>query len=140
MTRLILALFIVLGAAQTLTAQKKITYHVTAKSLSLKSEANDNAENLKQLKQYDNLTLQESIDDKEWVKVKFKSQEGYVAAKAIASGEAVVTYSSVRTGAVCRDGSSSKATGRGACSHHGGVSRWKTKRKQSVTIIENEKQ
>lgn len=138
MSRFILTLFIVLGTTQTLTAQKKITYHVIAKSLLLKSEANASAETLKQLKQYDNLALQESISGKEWVKVRFKSQEGYVATKAIASGEAVVTYSSVRTGAVCRDGSSSRATGRGACSHHGGVSRWKTKRKQSVTIIENQ--
>mgnify|MGYP003647252849 CR=1 FL=1 len=29
-----------------------------------------------------------------------------------------------RVGAVCRDGSTSKATGRGACSHHGGVAYW----------------
>ncbi len=29
-----------------------------------------------------------------------------------------------RTGAICRDGWQSRATGRGACSHHGGVSRW----------------
>lgn len=138
MTRFILTVFIVLGATQTLTAQKKTTYHVTAKSLSLKSGANVSAQTLKQLKQYDNLILQESISGKEWVRVKFKNQQGYVATNAIASGEAVVTYSSERTGAVCRDGSSSRATGRGACSRHGGVSRWKTKRKQSVTIIENQ--
>lgn len=31
----------------------------------------------------------------------------------------------VRVGARCRDGSSSSATGRGACSHHGGVSCWR---------------
>jgi hypothetical protein len=30
-----------------------------------------------------------------------------------------------RIGAVCRDGSESGATGRGACSHHGGVKCWK---------------
>jgi hypothetical protein len=30
-----------------------------------------------------------------------------------------------RVGAVCNDGSSSGATGRGACSHHGGVQCWK---------------
>lgn len=30
-----------------------------------------------------------------------------------------------RSGAVCRDGSTSTATGRGACSHHGGVSYWR---------------
>lgn len=29
-----------------------------------------------------------------------------------------------RTGAVCRDGTTSSATGRGACSHHGGVDHW----------------
>jgi uncharacterized protein YgiM (DUF1202 family) len=138
MTRLILTMFIVLGSTQTLTTQKNITYHVAAKSLSLKSEANINGETLKQLKQYDNLRLQESITGKEWVKVKFKSQEGYVATKSIKDGEAVVTYSTVRTGAVCRDGSSSQATGRGACSRHGGVSRWKSKRQQRVTIINNQ--
>ncbi|MDL5515052.1 hypothetical protein QSE00_24795 [Arenibacter sp. M-2] len=30
----------------------------------------------------------------------------------------------VRIGAVCNDGSISRATGRGACSHHGGVDYW----------------
>jgi hypothetical protein len=29
-----------------------------------------------------------------------------------------------RIGAICRDGSHSNATGRGACSHHGGVDHW----------------
>lgn len=32
--------------------------------------------------------------------------------------------SGVRCGATCRDGSHSSATGRGACSHHGGVDHW----------------
>lgn len=30
----------------------------------------------------------------------------------------------VRVGAICRDGTSSSATGSGACSHHGGVDHW----------------
>ena len=30
-----------------------------------------------------------------------------------------------RVGATCNDGTSSSATGSGACSHHGGVSCWK---------------
>ncbi len=34
--------------------------------------------------------------------------------------------SGVRYGAICRDGTQSSATGRGACSHHGGVSMWLT--------------
>jgi hypothetical protein len=29
-----------------------------------------------------------------------------------------------RIGCICRDGTSSNATGRGACSHHGGVDHW----------------
>ena len=33
-------------------------------------------------------------------------------------------YSNVRTGAICRDGSSSTATRNGACSGHGGVKKW----------------
>lgn len=36
----------------------------------------------------------------------------------------VVQSSGVRVGAICRDGSRSSATGRGACSHHGGVDHW----------------
>ena len=32
--------------------------------------------------------------------------------------------SGIRTGAVCKDGTTSTATGSGACSHHGGVAYW----------------
>lgn len=38
--------------------------------------------------------------------------------------QAPQTTSNGRTGAICRDGSRSYATGRGACSHHGGVAQW----------------
>lgn len=34
------------------------------------------------------------------------------------------TETRVRVGAVCNDGTTTKATGRGACSHHGGVAYW----------------
>ena len=41
-----------------------------------------------------------------------------------------------RTGAICRDGTRSSATGRGACSHHKGVSRWlHSKTKDTSAII-----
>jgi hypothetical protein len=33
-------------------------------------------------------------------------------------------HSGHRVGAICADGWRSSATGRGACSHHGGVSKW----------------
>jgi hypothetical protein len=37
---------------------------------------------------------------------------------------AAPVFSGVRIGAICRDGTRSNATGRGACSHHGGVDHW----------------
>jgi hypothetical protein len=37
---------------------------------------------------------------------------------------AAPVFSGVRVGAICRDGTRSNATGRGACSHHGGVDHW----------------
>lgn len=43
----------------------------------------------------------------------------------------------VRVGAVCRDGRNSSATGRGACSHHGGVRKWKYKKKYRKTYMES---
>ena len=36
----------------------------------------------------------------------------------------VATQHTYRTGAVCKDGTLESATGRGACSHHGGVHHW----------------
>lgn len=45
--------------------------------------------------------------------------------KPTAQPQAIAPITSgVRVGAVCRDGTRSSATGRGACSHHGGVARW----------------
>jgi hypothetical protein len=38
-----------------------------------------------------------------------------------------------RVGAKCCDGTNSKATGRGACSHHGGVKYWKMSDKTTVS-------
>ena len=138
MTRFILTLCMVLCTIQTLKAQNKPVYHIKANSVLLKVTPDATAKTVKQLKKLDNITLLEEINDKAWVKVQFNDLKGYVLTKDITSGEAVVTYSNVRIGAVCKDGSSSRATGRGACSHHGGVRRWKYERKQSVTIIKNQ--
>ncbi|NQT84227.1 DUF3761 domain-containing protein [bacterium] len=44
--------------------------------------------------------------------------------KAQTGVESYQVYVGRRTGAICRDGSRSYATGRGACSWHGGVARW----------------
>jgi hypothetical protein len=47
-----------------------------------------------------------------------------ILAGAMASGGTAAQGDRHRTGAVCKDGTTSMATGSGACSHHGGVSCW----------------
>lgn len=48
----------------------------------------------------------------------------YVAPAVAPATTAPSTGSGGRTGAICRDGTKSSATGSGACSHHGGVAQW----------------
>lgn len=138
MTKLILTLMIALCASSVLSAQSVSTYHVNVKTLNLRSTAATDAKIVKQLGKYDNVTLLESLEEKEWIKVRYKEWEGYVVVSSLAKGEAVVTVQSIRVGAICKDGTSSKATGRGACSHHGGVKEWKYESKKSVSIINNQ--
>ena len=48
-----------------------------------------------------------------------------VLAGAMAFGGNTAQTTRHRIGAICKDDTSSTATGRRACSHHGGVSCWK---------------
>ena len=118
-----------------LTAQTG-SYYVSSKSLNLRSTPNQEAEVVKKLKQYDNLKVVQSSESN-WVKVSYNSTEGYVWKSYLKKGRAIVSSYEVRTGARCKDGTSSSATGRGACSHHGGVSYWKTRTERSVRIVDN---
>jgi len=113
-------------------AQKPI-YHVTSSSLVLRVEANKDSKKLQTLNQYDNVKVLE-LGEGEWSKVDFNGKVGYVAKKFIKEGKAVVSYTRYRVGATCKDGTSSSATGRGACSHHGGVRSWRYGQKKSVSI------
>lgn len=108
--------------------------YVAVSSLNLRSAPNQESEVIQKLKLYNNLNV---INDtlSEWIKVTFNGIEGYVSKKYVKPGHARVTTVDIRVGAVCNDGTSSSATGRGACSHHGGVSYWRTKSKSSVEII-----
>jgi hypothetical protein len=47
-----------------------------------------------------------------------------VLATATFFGESAAQGDRHRIGAMCKDGTTSTATGNGACSHHGGVSCW----------------
>lgn len=122
----------------TVSAQADSTYYVHAKTLNLRSTASQTGEVVHQLGQYDNLTLLEKKEGKAWIKVQFKGLRGYVSTQFIRKGKAIVTTQSVRNGANCRDGSTSTATGRGACSHHGGVSSWRYETIKRASIIKNE--
>ena len=109
-----------------------INYYVSSSALNLRTDPSTEGKIIHRLNQYDNLKLFEFDDD--WASVEYDGNKGYVFAKYIKKGTAIVSTTTYRVGAACRDGTSSSATGRGACSRHGGVSYWKTKTKRSVKI------
>lgn len=127
--KLITMLLVLVGTS--LQAQEN--YYVSVSSLNLRSSASSDSEIVSKLSKHDNLNLI-SIDG-DWAKVEKGEKTGYVFKEYIKKGKALVSYTSVRTGATCKDGTSSNATGRGACSHHGGVRNWKTRQQKSVRIL-----
>lgn len=137
MKDLITIISIALFSTIALYSQSGAKYHVSNETLNLHTSASEGSKAIGKLKKYDNLILLGKIKKKNWVKVQYKKLQGYVSTQFIQEGEAVITTQSVRVGAWCRDGSSSKATGRGACSRHGGVREWKLEEKKTVSIITN---
>ena len=129
----VLTLFLGVLLTSFLNAQSYQNYYVSSKLLNLRSAPNTKSQVISKMTQYENLKLIKK-DSTDWSMVLYNGIQGYVFSKYIKTGKAIVTTYSVRTGAKCRDGSTSSATGRGACSHHGGVSYWVTKDKKSVRI------
>lgn len=113
------------------------TYHVNTKILNLRSEPNTESEIIDKLEIYDNVVIVNDTIDAGWYQLNFEGTVGYLAAPNLKKGKCQISYYTVRTGAVCKDGTHSSATGRGACSHHGGVAYWKTKHQKSVIIIDD---
>lgn len=75
----------------------------------------------------------ETITSGHQIKSNFSKDASKIAKKKSTSSFSKISKPAVQTkkyrrrvGAICRDGTRSYATGRGACSHHGGVSRWLT--------------
>ena len=73
----------------------------------------------------------ETITSGYHIKSNFSRDESRISKKKSTSSFSKISKPAVQTkkyrrrvGAMCRDGTRSYATGRGACSHHGGVSRW----------------
>lgn len=111
--------------------------HVESNSLNLRRDPSLASKILLTLKKYDNVHVLDSLDG-DWLKVRFGSKKGYVNRTFLKSGKALVTtVTGGRIGAICNDGSFSSATGRGACSHHGGVKEWRYAQRQKIEIISN---
>jgi len=129
---------ILLGVVFTLNlvGQSNKSYYVISNVLNLRTQPKTDAELIVKLSQYDNITLLKDSLQIGWAKVKFGEIEGFVYKQYIKKGKANVTNYEIRVGAVCRDGTRSSATGRGACSHHGGVSYWLTEKHSLVRIDE----
>ncbi|MFC2104370.1 SH3 domain-containing protein [Bacteroidota bacterium] len=119
-----------------LIAQVGENHYVTTNTLNLRSDPSTESEIKVKLKQYDNIILLEDSINNGWSKVKVGSNEGYVYSNYVKKGRAIVSTYTYRVGAVCKDGTRSSATGRGACSHHGGVSYWLTESKSTVKIVD----
>lgn len=133
MKNLGIILFSLIVYSNILNAQSSINYYVVSSSLNLRQQPNSKSEIVVKLKRYDNVKAVGKSNEG-WIKVRYNRFEGYIFEKYLKKGRSVVSSYRVRTGAKCRDGSNSSATGRGACSHHGGVSYWITSKRSRVRI------
>lgn len=61
---------------------------------------------------------------------------GFTSAEKLAQKYYERSSYEVRIGAICQDGWKSRATGQGACSHHGGVQNWKYKKIYRRSLID----
>lgn len=108
-------------------------HYVAVAQAGLRPSPSTSAPKSASLSRYDNLEVMGPAGTG-WAKARYKGQEGYVRLAVLKPGTARVSYHTVRVGARCKDGTGSNATGRGACSHHGGVDYWVTERQKSVAI------
>lgn len=130
MKKLGIILFSLIVYSNILNAQSSINYYVVSSSLNLRQQPNSKSEIVVKLKRYDNVKAVGKSNEG-WIKVRYNRFEGYVFAKYIKKGRSVISNYVVRNGAK----SNSSATGRGACSHHGGVSYWITSKRSNVRIV-----
>ena len=117
-----------------ISCSPKIYYYVDAKEAFIIEQPNAEGKVLKTLEKYNNLKFVE--DNGGWLKVMHNKQIGFIQKSQVQKGKAISYTATYRTGAICKDGTSSSATGRGACSRHGGVRSWKTKKVEKIRIKE----
>ena len=122
----------------SINAQVGESYYVNTSTLNVRSQPSSSSEILKKLTKYDNVILiSDSIQNLEWVNVRIEEIQGFVSKDYLRKGKVYINTYNVRTGAKCNDGSNSSATGRGACSHHGGVAYWITRTEKSIEVTDN---
>lgn len=124
-----LSLFLAMGA----TSIAQTEYYVSVSHAALRALPESTGEKIVVLSKYDNVVSTGDLN-LDWVAVKSTNYQGFVLRSQISEGKAIVTTYKQRSGAKCKDGTHSNATGRGACSHHGGVLRWLYNEKQQVRI------
>ncbi|MEQ8910293.1 MAG: SH3 domain-containing protein [Vicingaceae bacterium] len=132
MKSIISLLSIFLFLSSTISSQEVTSYYVPGSYLNFRTGPSTDTEVIEKLEQYTNVEFISVEGD--WAKVRYDGNLGYVFKTYIEEGKALVHETSYRIGATCRDGSNSSATGRGACSHHGGVANWRYRTEKQVQI------
>ncbi|WP_421773727.1 hypothetical protein [Gracilimonas sp.] len=135
----LLTLILLVCAFNAVQAQSRTggkNFYVNSTSTALFDTTSTSSNLLVVLKKHDNVVLLDSVNN-QWGKFRYKDKVGYTLLTDFKPGKVVISSYSYRTGARCKDGTSSSATGRGACSHHGGVSYWLTSTRESVRIVNN---
>lgn len=121
------------------SSQAQTIYHLNAINGSIYSKPDSKSPRVQRVYEYQNFTEIDTVNT-EWAQVRIynTSKIGFIKLNLLKKGKAVVTQKStgIRIGATCKDGTSSRAKGRGACSHHGGVRNWKYSTRKEVKIID----
>ena len=119
-------------------AHSQFYTHVYTNSADLLKEASLESKVIKTLPKYTNLQVLDTLNT-DWLRVQIEGAKGFVKQEYLKEGRVEVkNIRGARIGAVCKDGTSSSATGRGACSHHGGVRHWRYETRQTIEIIPNQ--
>ena len=127
-----LLLILLLFSTLMIGCSPKIYYYVDTKDAFIIEEPNPNGKVIINLKKHNNIKYVEDSGD--WLKVKHDNQIGFIQKSSVEKGKAISYNVIYRTGAICNNGTSSSATGRGACSRNGGVRSWTTKKVEKIRI------
>ena len=113
------------------------TKYVAVSSLNMRDQPTTSSNIITRLSYCDNLESLGASEIEGWIKIRYKGREGFVSNQYVKTGKCIKSTTSYRVGAICKDGWRSSATGRGACSHHGGVDYWLYEEDVNYRIVPN---